>query len=78
MIYRGQIKNGHIVLDDAAVLPEGAQVQVEVVASQSAPEVAGEAPTLFERLKPVVGAAKGLPPDASENVDHYLYGHPKQ
>ena len=34
--------------------------------------------SLYERLKPVIGAAKGLPPDASVNVDHYLYGHPKK
>ncbi len=26
----------------------------------------------------VIGKAEGLPQDASANVDHYLYGHPKQ
>jgi len=34
--------------------------------------------SLYERLKPVIGMAKGLPPDAAQNVDHYLYGHPKK
>ena len=34
--------------------------------------------SLYDRLKPLVGAAKDLPPDASINVDHYLYGHPKR
>jgi len=33
--------------------------------------------SLYERLRPVIGAAKCLPPDASVNVDHYLYGHPR-
>lgn len=33
---------------------------------------------LYERLKSVIGAARGMPPDASVNVDHYLYGAPKQ
>jgi antitoxin HicB len=34
--------------------------------------------SLYDRLKPVIGAAKDWPPDASINVDHYLYGHPKK
>jgi hypothetical protein len=34
--------------------------------------------SLYDRLKPLIGAAKDLPPDASINVDHYLYGHPKK
>lgn len=38
----------------------------------------GEAPTLYERLGSLFGAAQGLPADASTNVDHYLYGHPKR
>ncbi|MBL7042670.1 MAG: hypothetical protein ISR77_28805 [Pirellulaceae bacterium] len=33
-----------------------------------------EGPSLHERLRPVIGSAKGLPPDASKNVDEYLYG----
>ena len=35
-------------------------------------------PTLYERLKPVIGIAKGLPPDLARNHDHYLYGGPKR
>lgn len=34
--------------------------------------------TLAERLANVLGKATGLPPDASVNHDHYLYGVPKQ
>jgi hypothetical protein len=33
---------------------------------------------LYDRLKPVIGAAKGLPPDAALNVDHYLYDQPNR
>ncbi len=29
-------------------------------------------------LMKFAGKAQGLPADASENIDHYLYGHPKQ
>lgn len=35
-------------------------------------------PTLYERLKPFAGAIKGLPPDLSDNHDHYLYGAAKR
>ena len=35
-------------------------------------------PTILERLRSVVGKAKGLPPDAALNHDHYLYGLPRQ
>jgi hypothetical protein len=35
-------------------------------------------PTLYEWLKPPLGAVDGLPPAASQQKDHYLYGHPKK
>jgi len=71
MTYRGHVENGLVVLDDPVALPEGASVQVDLV-----DEEAGA--TLYERLKSVIGKAQGLPPDAAQNVDHYLYGQPKQ
>ena len=71
MTYRGHVENGLVVLDDPVTLPNGASVQVDLVE-----EEAGA--TLYERLKSVIGKAQGLPPDASQNVDHYLYGQPKQ
>jgi hypothetical protein len=36
-----------------------------------------EIPSLYDRLKPVIGRVKDLPADAARNVDHYFYGHPK-
>jgi hypothetical protein len=33
---------------------------------------------LHNDLLPFVGIIEGTPPDASENLDHYLYGHPKK
>ncbi len=78
MVYQGHVENGQIRLEDSVVLPEGAKVRVEVLAPATGrrPEAGGL--SLYERLKPVIGAAKDLPPDASVNVDHYLYGHPKK
>jgi hypothetical protein len=78
VVYRGHIRDGRIELDEQVRLPEGAPVEVTITPQ---PPAVGEhelGPTLYERLKPVIGIAKGLPPDASINVDHYLYGHPKR
>jgi hypothetical protein len=81
MVLRGHIENGAIVLDDPQTLPEGAAVEVVIVppallATDKVEEQ--EIPTLFERLKPFIGRLDGLPPDASINHDHYLYGTPKK
>jgi hypothetical protein len=79
MTYRGRVKNGAVVLDLETPLPEGAEVVVELVATPvEVAKVDGRGPTLAERLKNVIGKAKGLPPDASINMDHYLYGVPKR
>ena len=72
MTYKGRVKDGVVVFDDRVRLPEGAQVEVTLPDDSE-----GIRPSLFERLESVIGRAQGLPPDASENVDHYLYGHPK-
>jgi hypothetical protein len=78
MTYRGHVENGVILLEDAPTLPEGAELEIRVVAEELAEPQDQTAPSLYERLRPVIGMAKGLPADASENVDHYLYGHPKK
>jgi hypothetical protein len=78
MIYRGHVENGMIRLNDAPPLPEGAEVEVQLVLPSRPEQQESAIPSLYERLKPVIGMAKGLPPDASINVDHYLYGHPKK
>lgn len=72
MTVHGHVENGVVVIDGPAQLPEGAAVRVEIVV----PTVGEDetVPTLYERLKPIIGAAEGLPADAATNVDHYLYG----
>ena len=78
MVYRGHIKNGRIELDEQVRLPEGAPVEVSVAGQQGASGTDELGPTLYERLKPVIGSAKGLPPDLARNHDHYLRGAPKR
>ena len=79
MVYRGRVKNGVVVLEPAARLAEGAEVSVRPLRRAARASVRKKSPpTLYERLKSVAGKAKGLPPDASVNHDHYLYGLPKK
>lgn len=68
MTYHGKVKAGTIVLDDAPDLPEGADVQVEVL------EVSEQPSTLGQRLMKYAGQATGLPSDLARNHDHYLHG----
>ncbi len=78
MIYRGYVKNGVVVLDECVSLPEGTEVKVEALVDETAPNRESEIPTLYERLEPVIGMAKGLPPDFAENHDHYIHGSPRK
>jgi len=55
-------------------LAEGTEVEVAVRDSKS-----DAGPSLWDRLKDVVGKADGLPADASTRIDHYLtHGLPKE
>jgi hypothetical protein len=76
MTFLGRVENGLVVLDGSVALPEGAPVKVELLLEKAEAEDNG--PTLYDRLQSVIGKAQGLPPDAAENTDHYLYGQPKK
>ena len=73
MTYRGRVKNGVIVLDDPASLPEGTEVAIQPLDADEE-----QVPTIYERYEAFIGIAEGLPSDASINHDHYLYGAPKK
>jgi hypothetical protein len=79
MTYQGHFQNGVVVLDEAAIVPDGVKVRVEILpegnnAHGTSSDEAG--PSLYDRMKDFVGTAEHLPADAATNVDHYLYGHP--
>lgn len=78
MVYRGHIRDGRIELEEQVRLPNGAPVEVSIIPQPPVGEDEELGPTLYERLKPVIGIAKGLPPDLAENHDHYLHGGPKR
>jgi hypothetical protein len=71
MVYKGKIKGGMVVMDDAIDLPEGLEVEIHI----PDPRYAG--PTLYERLESVIGIAEGLPSDLAENHDRYIHGQSK-
>ena len=78
MVYRGHVERGVVVLDDAATLPEGSEVRVELATEDTAPLLDANGETLGQRLLRHAGKAVGLPPDLAVNHDHYLYGTPKE
>ena len=73
MTLRGHFRNGTVVFDDPPALAEGVAVEVELRTLEDE-----SVPTLYDRYRGIIGIAKGLPRDLSENHDHYLYGTPKR
>jgi hypothetical protein len=84
MTYRGTVKNG-VVVFDGETPPEGTTVDVAETAAAT-PPINNENLTPEQRahrlhqslLELAKNAEQVLPMDASRNVDHYLYGHPKR
>lgn len=77
MSFTGHVRNGVVVFDEPVTLSEGTVVDIAVRAIPGSE--ANAQPTLWDRLKDVVGKAEGLPADASVRTDHYLtHGLPKE
>jgi hypothetical protein len=78
MSYKGTVRNGVVVLEHGAILPEGTRVRVEADAVPHPVPLPGDVTTgddpLFDMGK---YAVKTGIPDLSVNADYYLYGHPK-
>jgi hypothetical protein len=67
MTYRGQVKNGVIVLENNP-LPEGTVVDVQPVADDP------EMQRLRDDLLKLAGTVEGYPSDMAKNHDHYIRG----
>jgi len=78
MTVRGHMQDGVVVLDGPVEIPEGTEVEVRPVPSVEQVGQDDEGPSLLEQFGDLVGSVEGLPPDAAENHDHYLYGVPKR
>lgn len=74
MTYRGKVKNGVVVLEGDAKIPDGTEVRVESVESPAQ----NARPVVYERLAQIAGKAEGLPADLAEQHDHYLHGQARR
>lgn len=74
MTLEGTVKNGVVVLDPPAQLPDGTKVKIWVeIPAETPPK-----PKLRERLLKLAGTVDDLPPDMARNHDHYIHGAPKR
>ena len=70
MTYRGKVKNGVVVLEGDAKMPEGTEVRVEPV---------DERPLMdLVRVAEPIPDDPEWPRDGAAEHDHYLYGTPKR
>ena len=81
MTYRGHVENGVIQLQGSVILPEGAEVRVEL-ATAGKEDFDPNAPPIEEKLRAIMADVPQeewdrLPADLSEHLDHYIYGTPK-
>jgi hypothetical protein len=76
MTYRGRVESGVIVLDDAPPLPEGTEVQVEVMPAPAGGTLASSRAWLLELARDAERSVPGLPSDLAEHHDHYAHGAP--
>ena len=72
MTYKGRVRKGVVVLDDAVTLPEGSVVRVEML------DPAEGVDSLRRGLREIAGTVDGLPEDLAENYDHYVHGTPRK
>jgi hypothetical protein len=68
MTFRGTFRNGKVDLDDSSGFVEGERVEIRRTHSES----------LLDIFLRHTVRDESLPKDLASEVDHYLYGHPKQ
>lgn len=88
MVYRGHIRNGKVELDESVELPEGVEVELSIIQSGKngkslQVENQAEANSIVDKLDQIWEDApeaewSRLPADLTSNLDHYLYGTPKE
>lgn len=54
------------------------EIKARLAREEADPSLRPKGKPLAETLARFIGCLDGLPEDASVNVDHYLYGHPKK
>ena len=77
MSFTATVENDTIKLPPGMHLPDGTEVIIEQREKLPSMDAPGRK-TLAERYAKFIGIVKDAPPDLAENLDHYLYGLPKQ
>jgi len=77
MSYKGTVKNGVVVLEPGADIPENTVVRVEPLAVQESKKAVVADADLDPIWRMTELATDTGIPDLAVNLDHYLYGHPK-
>jgi len=80
MTYRAKMHKGKVVFEGGIKPADGVRLRVAVL-KESANKVkrrGKRGTTLGERMMKFAGVVSDLPPDASRNHDHYLYGTPRR
>jgi hypothetical protein len=85
MTYQGIVQNGVIVIENGAVLPEGAKVAVAIVTQGGTDGIAESIDpkeTIGQKMarlaKKHANRSTNLPCDLAENHDYFLHGAPKR
>jgi hypothetical protein len=82
MSYKGKVQNGVILVAGEVRLPEGAEVDIELVEPLEATVGDDGQPTIWQKLADLARWAEtqptDLPSDLAINHDHYLHGMPKR
>jgi hypothetical protein len=82
MTYKGKVQNGTIQVEDGVHLPEGADVQIEVIDVAEGTVTQQAEPTVWHKLSELARWSEAqpcnLPSDLATNHDHYLHGSAKR
>jgi len=78
MVYQGTIHNGVVVFENGVQLPEGTAVRVELIKEDRPQEKQAPKNDIDIVFRMGDYAIDTGIPDLGVNIDHYLYGHPKQ
>ena len=76
MSFTATVKNDMIKLPPDVHLPDGTEVIVEP--QRLAPSLESSDDSSVEGYEEFIGCLRGAPADLADNLDHYLYGHPKR
>jgi hypothetical protein len=91
MTYRGRVENGKVILVGDVTLPEGAEVEAALSRSQTTTARHEDKPAAAELARPSIEDTiarimaevpdsewANLPPDLNDQLDHCVYGTPKE